>query len=75
MGANQYQEQLSQNVYVELLKELIGQKVTIFSNAGDQSVQEVVRIEAIDGDIIKVLKGDRELMYFNLKLIRLIKPF
>lgn len=72
---NQSTMVLGQNERVELLKELIGQKVTIFSNAGDQSVQEVVRIEAIDGDILKVLKGDRELMYFNLKLIRLIKPF
>ena len=60
---------------MEMLKELVGQKVTIFSNAGDQSVHEVVRVEAIEGQIIKVQKGDREVMYFNLQHVRLIKPF
>lgn len=60
---------------MELLKELIGQKVTIFSNSGDQNVQDVVRIEAVEGGIIKAKKGDRETMYFNIAHVRLIKPF
>lgn len=60
---------------MDLLKELIGKKVTIFSNAGDQSLQEVVRIEAVEGQIIKAQKGDRETLYFNLEWVRLIKPF
>jgi len=60
---------------MQLLTELIGKKVTVFSEQGDAERQDVVTLESTDGTWIKARKSETELMYFNFHKVRMIKPF
>lgn len=60
---------------MQLLDEMIGRKVTVFSVQGGTERQDVGVLEAVDGTWIKVKKGEAETLYFHAHHIRVIKPF
>lgn len=70
---------LSKKVYatfVELLKSLIGKKVTVYSlQGGGQERQDVGVLEASEGLLLQIRKGENEVLIFTLPNVRLIKPF
>jgi hypothetical protein len=59
---------------MQLLNDLVGRKVTIFSVQGQGERQDVGTLEAADNLWLRLRKGD-EVMYFCLYHVRLIKPF
>ena len=58
-----------------VIQELIGKKVSVYSNQPGAERQDVGILEAVDGGWVKVRKSETETVYFNVALIRLIKPF
>lgn len=57
------------------MQDLIGKKVTVCSTRGDQEQQDVGTLEAFDGTILKLRKSEKEVMYFSIYMVRLVKPF
>ncbi len=61
---------------MDLLRELVGRKVTVFSLLGGGAErQDVGMLEAIDPGWLRLRKAETELMYFSVHQVRLIKPF
>jgi hypothetical protein len=61
---------------MDLLRELVGRKVTVFSlQGGGSERQDVGMLEAMDATWLRLRKGETEVMYFSLYQVRLIKPF
>ncbi|MEZ0327039.1 MAG: hypothetical protein ACAH95_14155 [Fimbriimonas sp.] len=60
---------------MELLRELVGRKVTVFSLQGGSERQDVGVLEAIDTTWFRLRKAETEVMYFSVYQVRLIKPF
>ncbi len=61
---------------MDLLRELVGRKVTVFSlQGGGSERQDVGMLEAADSVWLRLRKGESEVMYFTVHQIRLIKPF
>jgi hypothetical protein len=58
-----------------VLQELIGKKVSVYSNQPGAERQDVGILEAVEGNWIKVKKSDTESVYFSVFLVRMIKPF
>ena len=60
---------------MQLIDQLVGKKVTVFSLQGEAERQDVGVLEATDGTWIKVRKAEGEVMLFCVYHLRLIKPF
>lgn len=60
---------------MELLKGLIGKKVTVFSETAGGERQDVGMLDAVDLPFFKVTKADGDELYFTIHQVRLIKPF
>lgn len=58
-----------------VLQELIGKKVSVYSNQPGAERQDVGILEAVDGIWIKLKKSENETFYFSAHQIRLIKTF
>jgi len=58
-----------------LLNELMGKKVYVHSNAGGTEKAEIGVLEAFDGTFLRVRKGEAEVVFYNLQLVRLVKQF
>lgn len=57
-----------------MLNELVGKKITVYSK-GDTERQDVGVLVAFDSQFIKLKKTDSETVFFNLALVRAVKPF
>lgn len=60
---------------MQLINDLVGRKITIFSNQGDAERQDVGTLEATDGSWLKLRKSENEVLIFSTYHIRLVKPF
>jgi len=60
---------------MQLLSELVGRKVTVFSKQGETERQDVGTLEAAEGHWFKLRKAESDVMYFCVYQIRLLKPF
>lgn len=58
-----------------VLQELMGKKISVYSNQPGAERQDVGILEAVDGDWIKIKKSETESAYFCIHLVRMIKPF
>lgn len=58
-----------------LIDEMIGKKVQVFSVNGAGEQQVVGTLEAFDGVWVKVKKAENDVLYFPIYQIRLIKNF
>lgn len=58
-----------------VIQELVGKKVTVYSNQPGMERQDVGVLESLDGIWMKIRKSESESMYFCLYQVRLIKPF
>jgi hypothetical protein len=59
---------------MQLVEELIGRKVTVFTDQSGTERQDVVTLEAVDQTWLKARKGE-DITYFNIAKIRLVRPF
>ena len=59
----------------DLMKEMLGKKVQVYSVHGGGESQVVGTLEAVDDTWIKVRKSESEVMYFCVYQIRMIKNF
>ncbi len=60
---------------MEIVSELAGRKVTVFTEQGEQERQDVGTLERVEGNWIKMRKDSGEVLYFSALKTRLIKPF
>lgn len=60
---------------MQLLQELVGKKVTVFSLQAEAERQDVGVLEAFDEQVLKLRKGESEVLYLFFIRIRQIKPF
>jgi hypothetical protein len=60
---------------MQLLNDLVGRKVTVYSVQGQQERQDVGVLENTDGQWLRLRKSDAEVLYFGLHFVRQIKPF
>lgn len=60
---------------MSLIAELVGKKVTVFSEQAGGERQDVGTLTAVDLPFLKLLKADGDEMYFSVYMIRLVKPF
>jgi len=58
-----------------VLQDLIGKKVSVYSNQPGAERQDVGVLEAADSQWLRIRKSDTEVLYFSVVLVRLIKPF
>jgi len=58
-----------------VLQDLIGKKVSVYSNQPGAERQDVGVLEAADDHWLRIRKSDTEVLYFSVVLVRLIKPF
>ena len=58
-----------------VLQELMGKKVSVYSNQPGGERQDVGILEAVDGIWIKIKKTETESAYFSAYQVRMIKPF
>lgn len=59
----------------ELINELIGKKVTVYSEQAGNERQDVGVIEAASDHMFKLQKQDGDTLYFTFYLVRMVKPF
>lgn len=59
----------------DVLRELVGRKVTAFTDSGAAEARDVGILEGYDAQWIKLRKGESEVLYLNVARTRLIKPF
>jgi hypothetical protein len=57
------------------IAELIGKKVTVYSEAADQERQDIGILQLVEGDWLKIHKENGDTLYFNFSRVRMIKPF
>ena len=60
---------------MELLRPLIGKKVTVFTLTGTGDKQDVGLLEELDSGWLRLRKGEHDVMFFPIHQIRLVKPF
>lgn len=60
---------------MELLADLIGKKVTLYTEMGSVERQEIGILTEAKGHWVKVTKENDEHIYFSVYLIRSIKQF
>jgi hypothetical protein len=60
---------------MQLLNDLIGRKVTVFSIQAGTERQDVGVLEATDGTWLRLNKSDAEVLYFSGYHVRMVKPF
>lgn len=59
----------------DLVKEMVGKKVQVYSVHGGGESQVVGTLEAVDDQWLKVRKSESELMFFSVYQIRMVKNF
>lgn len=59
----------------DMLQEMVGKKVQVYSVHGAGESQVVGTLEAVSGQWIKVRKSESETMYFSVYQIRMVKNF
>ncbi len=60
---------------MQLINELVGQKVTIYSEQGEAERQDIGLLETSDAVWLRLRKADNEVLYFCIHRIRMIKAF
>lgn len=60
---------------MSILQELIGRKVSVYSNQPGAERQDVGFLEAVDETWVKIRKSEHEVIFFCTHLVRLVKPF
>lgn len=60
---------------MSILNELVGRKVSVYSNQPGTERQDVGILEAVDESWVKIRKSEHEVIFFSLHLVRLVKPF
>ena len=60
----------------EILKPLVGKKVTVYTLVGGgQDRQDVGTLEQVEGNWLQIRKGDSDVLFFPVANVRLVKPF
>ena len=60
---------------MNLIAELIGKKITVYSEAEGAERQDIGVLQSAEGSWIKIHKESGETLYFQLSRIRMVKPF
>jgi hypothetical protein len=60
---------------MDLIQQLVGKKVTVYSAQGETERQDIGILEAAEGVWLKMHKENGEVLYFHLARIRVVKPF
>ena len=60
---------------MNLIQQLVGKKVTIYTAQGEAERQDIGMLEAAEGEWLKMHKENGDVLYFNLARIRVVKPF
>lgn len=60
---------------MDLLSELIGKKVALLTEQGSGERQEVGTLEAANGHWVKVVRENKESVFYSVYLIRSIRLF
>jgi hypothetical protein len=60
---------------MNLILELIGKKVTVHSLLADSEKQDVGMLQAADSEWLRLHKENGDILYFQTKRIRVVKPF
>lgn len=60
---------------MNLLEELVGKKVSVYSIQATGERQDVGVLEAFDTHYLKIRKGESEVLFFSVYQIRLVKLF
>jgi hypothetical protein len=58
-----------------LLSEMVGKKVQVYSVHGGGEVQTVGTLESVDDLWVKIRKSETEVMYFGVAQVRMVKNF
>ena len=59
----------------QVINEMIGKKVQVFSVHGGGEHEVVGTLEAVDGVWVKIKKAENEVLFFSIYQVRLIKNF
>jgi len=60
---------------MDLLSELIGKKVALLTEQGTSERQEVGMLEAANGHWVKLVRENKEAVFYSVYLIRSIRLF
>ncbi|AIE87890.1 hypothetical protein [Fimbriimonas ginsengisoli] len=58
-----------------VLQELVGKKVSVYSNQPTAERQDVGVLEAVDNYWLKIRKSETETVFFSVHLVRMVKLF